>query len=206
MIIKIPKSSQKYKITYILITLNIILYVYCALAGGNLFKVDDSIAAILGQNNRLILDVGFPFYYQLLTSMFIHADILHIGGNILFLLIFGLRAEDMFSLTEYMGIYLLGCLTGNLLTLALGPNYISVGASGAIFALFGACIIYDRKTAQQSILGALIFAFFLFIINISEKGNLYAHLGGIVFGLIIGYLLAAKRKPEEENQYIINYS
>jgi rhomboid protease GluP len=206
MFIKIPKSSQKYKITYVLIALNIALYIYCAIIGGNALVIDTSVAEILGQNNHLILTYGFPFYYQLFTSMFIHADLMHIGGNLLFLLIFGLRAEEMFSLSEYLGIYLIGGLAGNVLSLAFGPAYISVGASGAIFALFGACILYDRKAARQSIFGALIFAGFLFIINMGPEVNMLAHLGGLVFGLIAGYLLASKRKPEEESQYTISYS
>jgi len=206
MIVKVPKSSQAYKITYILIVLNIVLYIFCAFVGGNAFEIDYSVVNVLGQNNPLILTYGFPFYYQLLTSMFIHADLMHIGGNLLFLLIFGLRAEEMFSLPEYLSIYLLGGLTGNLLSLASRDPIISVGASGAIFALFGACIIYDRKAARQSIIGALVFAFFIFVINIGQNVNLLAHLGGLAFGLIAGYLLASKRKSSEEHQYIINYS
>jgi len=206
MFVKIPKSSQKYKITYVLIALIIIVYVYCAIVGGNFFVINKDLAVMWGQYNFLILDYGFPFYYQLFTSMFIHADLLHVGGNLLCLLIFGLRAEEMFSLPEYLGIYFLGGLTGNLLSLTLGPDYLSVGASGAIFALFGACIIYDRKSTQQSIFGALIFAFLLFILNMGENVNILAHLGGLVFGLAIGYILASKRKPEEEHQYTINYS
>jgi rhomboid protease GluP len=206
MFIKIPKSSQKYKITYILIALNLAIYIYCAIISGNALTIHPSVAYTLGQNNQLILDYGFPFYYQLFTSMFIHANLMHIGGNLMFLLIFGLRAEELFSLPEYLGIYLIGGLTGNLLTLASGPQYISVGASGAIFALFGACILYDRKIARQSILGALIFAGFLFLLNIGPEVNLLSHFGGLAFGLIAGYLLALKRKPENENPYTASYS
>ena len=60
-------------------------------------------------------------YYQLFTSMFIHASIFHLVGNMLFLLIFGLRGEEMFSLPEFLGIYLLGGLAGNLLYFRFGP-------------------------------------------------------------------------------------
>lgn len=206
MFIKIPKSSQKYKITYVLIILNIVFYIYCAIIGGNALEIPTSIAQVFGQYNRLILEYGFPFYYQLFTSMFIHANLMHIAGNLMFLLIFGLRAEEIFSLREYLGIYLIGGLTGNLLSLAYGPNYLSVGASGAIFALFGACIIYDRKAARQSILGALIFAGFLFLINMGIEVNIIAHLGGLIFGLMVGYLLALQHRHKQESQYTINYS
>ena len=141
--------------------------------------------------------------------MFIHASIVHLVGNMLFLLIFGLRGEEMFSLPEYLGIYFVGGLVGNLLslipTVVFGDlTFISVGASGAIFALFGACIIYDRRSMRQSILGALVFAFFLFFINTGEGVNILAHLGGLVFGLVAGYIIASRRKPE--TQYNINYS
>ncbi|XHH10165.1 MAG: rhomboid family intramembrane serine protease [Candidatus Bathyarchaeia archaeon] len=204
MIVKVEKSSQKYKVTYVLIALNIAFYIYGAIVGGNALVTDFSVTSVLGQYNLLVLQYGF--YYQLFTSMFIHASIIHLAGNLLFLLIFGLRAEEMFSLPEYLGIYFIGGLIGNLLSLILGPNFLSVGASGAIFAIFGATIIYDRKTMQQSIIGALIFAFFLFIINMGEGVNVLAHLGGLAFGLVAGYIIASRRKPEKENQYTISYS
>ena len=85
---------------------------------------------------------------------------------------------------------------GNVLTLAFGPNFISVGASGAIFALFGACVIYSRRSVRQSIMGALVYAFFLFFINTGAGVNILAHLGGLGFGLIVGYLIATRRKPD----------
>src|SRR5690606_5813022 len=137
-------------------------------------------------------------------SIFVHATIIHLGGNILFLLIFGLRAEEMFSLPEYLAIYFLGGLAGNILSLVMGPIFISVGASGAIFALFGACIIYDRRRVGQSIVGALIFAFFLLILSSGANVNYLAHIGGLVAGLLMGYVLAARRKPE--TRYEITYT
>jgi rhomboid protease GluP len=130
--------------------------------------------------------------------MFIHASIFHLVGNMLFLLIFGLRGEEMFSLPEYLAIYLLGGLTGNLLSLVFGPYFLSVGASGAIFAMFGACIIYDRRSVRQSILGALVYAFFLFFINTGEGVNVLAHFGGLAFGLAAGYIIASRRKPNQQ--------
>ncbi|MCL1970365.1 MAG: rhomboid family intramembrane serine protease [Candidatus Bathyarchaeota archaeon] len=203
MIFQPLKSSQKYKITYILIALNITFYIYGAIAGGNIFFTGQNVVQTLGQYNFLVLEHGY--YYQLFTSMFIHASIIHLGGNLIFLLIFGLRAEEMFSLPEYLGIYFLGGLTGNLLTLTYGLNYLSVGASGAIFAMLGACIIYDRKSTQQSIITALVFAFLIFIINMGVNVNILAHLGGLIFGLIMGYILALKHQTNR-GQYAISYS
>lgn len=187
-------SSERYKPTIILIAINVIIYIYGAIVGGNALTTTDSVVYQWGQVNLFVLNGA---YYQLFTSMFIHASIFHLAGNMLFLLIFGLRGEEMFSIAEFLGIYLIGGLVGNLLSLVFGPYFVSVGASGAIFALFGACIIYDRRSMRQSILGALVYAFFLFFINTGEGVNILAHLGGLGFGLIIGYLLASRRKTSD---------
>jgi membrane associated rhomboid family serine protease len=85
--------------------------------------------------------------------------------------------------------------------LQFGPlDVAGVGASGAIFSLFGACVIYDRRSVRQSILGGLVFAFFLFFINSGEGVNILAHLGGLVFGLLVGYFIASRRKPTTEHK------
>ena len=185
----------KYKPTYILIALNVAFYVYTSIIGGNALVTGNVPVLLWGQVNAFVFEGA---YWQLFTSIFVHAGIAHLVGNMLFLLIFGLRGEEMFSLPEFLGIYLVGGLVGNLLSLAFGPNFISVGASGAIFALFGAIVIYSRRSVRQSLLGALVYAFFLFFISSGQGVNILAHLGGLGFGLAAGYLLAKSRKPYED--------
>ena len=195
-------TSQKYRPTFVLISLNILFYVYTSVVGGNFLNTNFNMIVIYGQVNLEVLQGA---YWQLLTSMFVHANIAHIAGNILFLLIFGLRSEEMFSLPEYLAIYFLGGLTGNLLSLLLlQPDIPSVGASGAIFALFGAATIYARRSFSQSIIGALIYAFFLLFLSSGPGVNNFAHIGGLVAGLVIGYVVAIRRKPE--TRYTIRYS
>jgi rhomboid protease GluP len=196
-------NSQKFKPTYILIAANIAVYVYTSFVSGNFLSTDFSVLLQYGQVNDLVINSGY--YYQLLTSMFIHADLAHIVGNMVFLFIFGLRGEEMFSLPEYLSIYFLGGLTGNLFSLLLLDSLtISVGASGAIFAMFGAAVIYARRSFRQSIIGALIYAFFLLFLSSGIGVNNFAHVGGLVAGLVIGYILATRRKPEV--RYTVNYS
>jgi rhomboid protease GluP len=196
-------NSQKFKPTYILIALNIAFYVYTSVVGGDFMNTSVNMIWQYGQVNELVIYYGQ--YYQLFTSMFVHANIAHIAGNMLFLLIFGLRGEEMFSLPEYLSIYFLGGLTGNLLSLLLLPlDTISVGASGAIFAMFGAAIVYARRSYSQSIIGALIYALFLLFLSSGPGVNNFAHIGGLVTGLLIGYVLATRRKPE--TRYTISYS
>ena len=196
-------NSQKYKPTYLLIALNIIFYAYTSIAGGNFLQTNENMILLYGQVNGLV--IYYHWFWQLLTSLFVHVDIVHISGNMLFLLIFGLRAEEMFSLPEYLSIYLLSGLTGNLLTLAFLPlNVPSAGASGAIFGLFGATILYSRRSVGQSIIGALVYAGFLLLLNSGENVNYFAHFGGLAAGLLIGYVIASRR--HNEIRYKISYS
>jgi rhomboid protease GluP len=112
----------------------------------------------------------------------------------LFLFIFGLRAEELFSTVEYYSIYFVSGFAGNLLTLLAGPNVLSAGASGAIMGVFGADVIFLRKSVGQPIIVSLMIAFLFFILTASEGTNLLAHLGGLLAGLIIGYFLSRTKK------------
>jgi len=198
------KSSKRFMPTYIIIALNVIVYVYTSIIGGDFITTSDVAIELYGQVNYLVIHYGW--YWQLFTAMFIHVNIIHLLGNMLFLLIFGLRAEELFSLKEYLLIYFLSGLTGNLLTLLFGFDMISAGASGAIFGMFGACTIYFRRAIGQSIMSALLYAFFLLMISSGPSVNIFAHLGGLVVGLLIGYVLAATRKPKPIQKYEYSFS
>ncbi|MFZ0966360.1 MAG: rhomboid family intramembrane serine protease [Candidatus Bathyarchaeia archaeon] len=196
------KSSKKYMPTYIIIALNIIFYVCTSIIGGDFITTGDRAILLFGQVNYFVIYYGW--YWQLFTSIFVHVSIVHLLGNMFFLLIFGLRAEELFSLKEYLLIYFLSGLTGNLLTLLFGFDMVSAGASGAIFGMFGACTIYFRRALGQSIISALLYAFFLLMISSGPSVNIFAHLGGLVVGLLIGYALAATRRFRMTYKY--NYS
>jgi rhomboid protease GluP len=195
-------KSAKFRPTYILIALNVAVYIYTSVVGGSFLETNYDMIWRYGQVNGLVI---CGQYWQLFTSMFVHASIAHLVGNMLFLLIFGLRGEEMFSLPEYLLVYFLGGLIGNLLSLLFLPLDVpSVGASGAIFAMFGACTIYARRTVSRSIIGALVYAFFLLFLSSGPGVNDLAHIGGLVAGLLIGYMVAIKRKPG--TAYKISYS
>jgi rhomboid protease GluP len=117
-----------------------------------------------------------------------------------------LRAEEIFDIKEYLLIYFLSGLAGNLLTLLLGPEMISAGASVDIFGMFGAVTIYLRRAIGQSIIGALFFSLFLLLISSGAGVNVLAHLGGLVVGLLIGYALVANRQIKTRYQVRYSYS
>ena len=190
-------SSQKYRITIVLIALNAAMYVYTSIVGGDFLNTNFDMITKYGQVNAFILYGGTAYYYQLFTSLFVHVNIIHLAGNMLFLLIFGLRGEEMFSLPEFLAVYFLAGLAGNVLSLfVMDPWIPSAGASGAIFGMFGACAIYARRSIGQSIVGALIFGFFLIMMSTGESVNIFAHIGGLLAGLAVGYAIARSRKTQ----------
>ncbi|MBS7655081.1 rhomboid family intramembrane serine protease [Candidatus Bathyarchaeota archaeon] len=186
------------KLTSLLITINLIIYAFLAFSSRNILIINYELLAIYGQYNLFVYE---GWLWQLFTSIFVHANLLHVLGNSLFLAFFGFKAEELFSKKIYLFIYFSSGFIGNLLTLLMGSNVVSVGASGAIFGLFGASIMYMRKTMNQPILSALIYSFYLFLINAGAGVNLFAHFGGLAAGLIIGYSLAKKTR----NYYNFEY-
>jgi len=186
--------TYRFSVTFALVLINIAVYIYTSFIGNDFLNTPLRILRIYGQYNYAVLHLGW--WWQLVTSMFVHVNIVHLAGNMFFLLIFGLRAEDFFKDSEYYLVYFTSGLTGNLLTLLYPLQVTSAGASGAIFGIFGAVIIYMRKVIEHSVLGAVLFAFMFFLITVSIGTNILAHLGGLVVGLGIGYLLAKSRKVQ----------
>ena len=193
------RTLPKLTPTTFLVMANLLVYIYTSVVG---FIETNDIAAFIETSRSVLYQWGqFNYYvingsyWQLLTSIFVHVDIIHISLNMFFLLIFGFRADELFSSEEYFFIYFLSGLSGNVLTvLLMDPLTLSAGASGAIFGIFGACVIYVRKTFGQSIVGALLYSFLLLMMTAGRDVNIFAHFGGLAAGLVIGYALAKSRK------------
>ena len=186
-------NSSIFKITLVLIGINILVYVGTSVASGNFFETSTSIMATFGQLNIAVIQ---GWYWQLFSSLFIHANITHLVGNMLFLLIFGLRVEELFNKVHYLVTYFASGLLGNLLSLLLGPQVISVGASGAIFGLFGAYTAYLGTSFGSSVVLAIFYGSYMFLLNVRSGVNIIAHFGGLVAGILIGFIISKNRKSE----------
>ena len=161
-----------------------------------------------------------PTWATVFTAMFMHASILHIGGNMLFLWIFGNNVEDAMGPIKFIFFYLLGGIAALALQVAIGPNSTAptLGASGAIAAVLGGYIVlYPRARVLSLVIIILFFtvielpAWVMLGIWFAEQAvfgaaNLtnptgggggvayFAHVGGFAFGLLTIRLLATKRK------------
>lgn len=184
--------ALKRTLTFFLILANVIVYAYTSVKSGNFLETSPNVLETYGQSNFYVITQGR--YWQLFTAMFVHVNLPHLIINMLFFLIFGLRAEEFFKDTEFLFIYFASGFVGNLLTLLLPFYIVSAGASGAIFGVFGANVIYIRKVFGMPVFNALIYSLLFLMLSASEGVNLFAHVGGLVTGLVIGYLLAKSRK------------
>ncbi len=129
-------------------------------------------------------------WWQLVTSMFMHVSLLHIGFNMVALWLFGPQLELLFGRIRFLALYFLSGLAGSAVVYAFTyPFTPTAGASGAIFGLFGAYFVVALKTRRnvsQMLVLLGLNAFITFTIpNISWQG----HLGGFLGGLAIGGLL-----------------
>jgi membrane associated rhomboid family serine protease len=158
-------------------------------------------------------------WLSILSAMFLHAGWLHLGGNMLFLWIFGDNVEDALGKLGYLGFYLLGGIAAGALQFVLAPNSTipNVGASGAIAAVLGAYIVlYPRARVLTAVFFFLITVIELpalavlglwFVLQLFQgvsglaadvnSGVAYwAHVGGFVFGVAVAFVfLRGRRRP-----------
>src|SRR6266480_1686988 len=189
-------------VTYTLVALNVAFYLvewvypkivdYLALIGG---AYDPKIHEVIG--------VAQGEYYRLLTSAFLHEQgvggfgPLHIIFNMWALILVGPALERLLGRLRFLAVYLLSALGGSVLFYLLAPaNELGLGASGAIFGLFGAYFVVARRLRvnSRSIAGLIVFNL---VISFSLAGIAWqAHVGGLLIGglLTAAYAYAPRRQ------------
>lgn len=134
--------------------------------------------------------------------MFVHFDILHILFNMYGLYYFGRLNEAHFSVPQYLAIYFGSGLLGNVASLYLiPPDVPSGGASGAIFGLVGSYVAMEKKAQHMGM--ALVYAALIFIQSSGPGVNIFAHLFGLVGGLVLGLAFSSRR---ERGGYSFSYT
>jgi len=197
-------GSYRAYVTWLIIAINVVVFlVDGALAGSGSFSMMGGGGPLVnnGAVSRGALLSGD--WWTLFTSAFLHLGILHIGFNMYALWLFGPIIEQLYGHLEYLVLYLLCALGGSVLTIIAAPDSAAVGASGAIFGLFGLAFVVSRRRhlllgpQARMILsqtgGLLVFnLIFTFLIpGISWTG----HVGGLLVGALIGFLLAPSNVP-----------
>ena len=180
-------NIKEASITIFLISINTLLFILFS------FAFEDIFYLLVQINSKIINDFEI---WRLFTSMFLHGDALHLFSNMVSLLIFGAYVELSYSKYQFIIIYIISGLIGSFFSMLLLPSYIiSLGASGAIFGLIGAAfsILIVQKDTPLIILG-LIYVFYFVFSSFSPNVNYFAHIFGLLAGLIIGYLFKRGKK------------
>jgi len=213
-------------VNYALIIINIAVFI-AEVVYGPCFQVAFSTIPYAITHNAEIALQGCPYgqpqpvYITLLTSMFLHANLLHIAGNMLYLWIFGDNVEDRLGHVGYLIFYLFCGLVASAAQIVVDPNsqLINLGASGAIAGVLGAYLVFYPGAKVRSLIFLGIFITFAtlpslvviglwFVLQlvsglqslnpdmVNSGGVAYfAHVGGFVAGLLIALLLRPFLRP-----------
>ena len=176
------------QLTYVLIAINVIAWLGMLASGAPISGVGGTVYQHGALYGPLVADGE---WWRIITGGFLHAGILHIAFNMYFLYFLGTILEPMIGRLRFALIYVIALVGGSFGALLLSPNTPTVGASGAVFGLMGAAIIAMRARGidpWQSGLGVtlLLNLGITFLIPGIAIGG---HIGGLIAGGIVGYLL-----------------
>lgn len=143
---------------------------------------------------------GAPFQpWRLITAVLVHSGIWHIGLNMLALWMIGRSLEPMLGRWRFLALYLLGGLGGSVAVAILAPTTATIGASGAVFALFGALLVIGlhlgaNMTGLFVLLGINLVIGFVPGFNIAWQ----AHIGGALVGALVGFIILRTRQRKQK--------
>jgi membrane associated rhomboid family serine protease len=178
-------------LTRVLVAINVIVYLWEQLTGFNSLEMGGGLIPSYVEAGQ---------WWRIFTSAFLHADLMHIAFNMFALFQVGTFVEMIYGAPRMAIIYTLAALGGGIAVVYFAPDVPTIGASGAIFGLFGALAVAGlrlgqpgRQILQQStgiIVINLIISFFPGS-NISYQD----HIGGLIAGTLCGLLLFRIPRP-----------
>jgi rhomboid protease GluP len=148
------------------------------------------------QYNALVYVGWIP---PLLTSMIVvypnYLGLEDVFFNAIFVIFVDRILAATYTPRQYYAVFLLGGLAGNLLSLLSGPNVLSFGASGGLFGLIAGAVSCDYAISRRVNSSLLLWFVVIFVLStISGSVDVFAHLGGALVGLAIGYMIGNSRR------------
>lgn len=184
--------TKLYPVVSTLIGLNLIVFLltYVPVIGDRIYFEGMHINGLIAQGE----------IWRVFTSMFLHAGFLHLLFNMFSLYLFGPELERMAGKARFLTIFLLAGIGGSLLTYVLfidSPMYASVGASGAIFGVFGAyasiLVRYYKSTPQLRQILLPIIVISVILTFLQSNVNAASHIGGLLTGFLLGLFYFTKK-------------
>ena len=213
-------------VTYALIAINVIVFIGEILFTGQVLEFTNQRASVMimglgtvpAEIVNGLIDRDYGVIAPLFSSMFVHAGIMHIGGNMLFLYIFGDNIEHKFGRVKYLALYLLWGVVAGFAHIMSDPSsqIPAIGASGAISGVLGAYLILFPRAkivtfllmgffTRMTRIPAMWYLPFWFIFQnvlpavVGSSGSgvaFLAHIGGFLIGLFSGYVYKKTHKSE----------
>ncbi|MGI5836154.1 MAG: rhomboid family intramembrane serine protease [Chloroflexota bacterium] len=212
-------------VTLLLIAINVAVFLYALSLGSGYSRFIQTFGVVPAEitiGRDIWPPSPIPVYLTLITSMFLHAGILHLAGNMIFLWVFGDNVEDVLGHLAFLGFYLVCGIVASLLQIISNPisPIPNVGASGAIAGVLGGYLLLFPRANVRTLLFAvpfititrvsavlLILVWFAFqlasaLLELGFAGvrgsgvAFWAHIGGFIAGLtIVALWKAAQREP-----------
>jgi membrane associated rhomboid family serine protease len=188
-------------VTFALIGINVGVYLLQLLMGGQINGTGSWIyekgvlVSTAVDSSGQVVGVAEGEWWRLVTAMFLHYGILHLGMNMLVLWIIGPPLEEYFGHGRYLLVYLVSGLAGSAGALIWSPNALTVGASGAIWGIMGAALVLEGRKIYVfggQAIGLVVFnlAITFIIPGISIGG----HIGGLIGGGLCAFAFSSLRR------------
>lgn len=189
--------KDKSLITIGIISINVFMYLvviyFSYIYGkGSIFDSDTSILIMLGAKVNDLIAQGQ--YYRLISCMFLHGGIVHLGVNMYSLYAIGPMVERVYGKSKYIAIYFISGICASIFSYIFSTS-VSIGASGAIFGLLGAVLIFAIKSKGKTgnaFIRSILSVIFINIFIGATLPNIdnFAHVGGLLGGMIISVLVS----------------
>lgn len=194
---------EGYYITPVIIDINLLVFIIMCFAGLGFISFDGPDLLKWGANYRPLVNDGE--YWRLLTNIFLHGGLIHILFNMYGLLFVGLFLEPVIGKGKYAAAYLGTGIVASIASAWWHPATVSVGASGAIFGMYGIFLallttnFFPNGFKKTFLINTLIFVGYNLLFGLTGGIDNAAHIGGLLSGLIIGYILypSLKRRSDE---------
>jgi membrane associated rhomboid family serine protease len=195
-----------WSVTKVLVALNVLMFVLEIFTGATQLMGGGSGQAMVNLGGLYVpLVLVKHEYWRLFSSMFLHEGVLHIAFNMWALWVIGGFMEAAVGRLKFMILYFISGFAGSVLVIVAAPvNSLVVGASGAIFGLFGALAVHaflnrGRDFQSRRLLGNILFLLVINLVFTFTAGTIswQAHIGGLVAGAatMLAMMLAGRKDP-----------
>ncbi|HEY7456656.1 MAG TPA: rhomboid family intramembrane serine protease [Solirubrobacterales bacterium] len=177
--------------TYALVALNVLVYLAEVASGGG--GLDPRGSSAIFDFGLFGPSVAEGEWYRLLTSGFLHASIFHLGFNMFALFFLGRLLEPGIGTPRFVALYFASLFAGSFGAILLSPDTLTIGASGAVFGIFGATFVIARSRsvdALASSIGIILVLNLVFTFGRPEI-SIGGHLGGLAGGVLCALVIVA---------------